>query len=183
VLMKYKTVVKVFVLALLLFLLTVLLGAKFNWVKYLKEEPVMQGQDLAESDEVLGETDTDESTRKKPSTVHVEIVSDTKVSNTTAEQVKNDCIRASRRAGVGDSEIHAVVRECVALSLQEKSTQVSSNSNSGTNNNSDNRVEPPTDSNMNLTRGACEMVVADEVTLNTAEKEELIEQCVKENSQ
>jgi hypothetical protein len=187
--MKYKTVVKVFALALLLFLLTVVLGSKFNWVKYLKEEPVLQGQDLAASNEALGETDTKVSTKKKPSTAHVEIVSDTKVSNTTAEHVKNDCIRASRRAGVGDSEIHAVVRECVELSLQAKKNQVGSGSKSdtsndidNTNNNRDNNVEP-SDSNMSLTRGACEMVVADEVTLNTEEKETLIAQCVKENSQ
>lgn len=181
--MKYKTVVKVFVLAFLLFLLTVVLGSKFNWVKYLKEKPVVQGEDLAKSDEVLGEVDVP--TKKKPSTVNVEIVSDAKVSNTTAEQVKNDCIRASRRAGVGDSEIHAVVRECVALSLQAKNNQISSNTIARTNadNNRDNGVASPLDSNMNLTRGACEMVVADETTLNVEEKEALIEQCVKENSQ
>jgi hypothetical protein len=182
--MKYKTVVKVLVLAFLLFLLTVVLGSKFNWVKYLKEKPAVQGQGLAESNEVLDETDTP--IKKKPSTAHVEIVNDVKVSNTTTEQVKNDCIRASRRAGVGDSEIHAVVRECVELSLQTKRNQVSSGSNatiSETNNNRDNSITPPTDSNMSLTRGACEMVVADETTLNAEEKEILIAQCVKENSQ
>ncbi len=175
--MKYKTVVKVLALAFLLFLLIVLLGSKFNWVKYLKEKPVVQGHDLAVSGEVLGEEDG--SIKKKPSAVHVEIVSDVKISNTTAEQVKNDCIRASRRAGVGDSEIHAVVRECVALSLQTKKNQVSSDSN----NNRDKDIEPPSDSNMSLTRGACEMVVADEETLNVEEKETLIAQCIKENSQ
>ncbi len=182
--MKYKTVVKVLVLAFFLFLLIVVLGSKFNWVKYLKEKPVVQGQDLAESDEALDEADA--SIKKKPSAVNVEIVSDVKVSNTT-EQAKNDCIRASRRAGVGDSEIHAVVRECVELSLQTKKNQVSSAFNnatsSDTDNNRDNGISPLTDSNMSLTRGACEMVVADETTLNTEEKEALITQCVKENSQ
>lgn len=179
--MKYKTVIKVFVIAFLLFLLTVALGLKFNWVKYLKEKPAIDGRELVESAEALGEVSEETtSVRKKPSTTNIEIVSDSKVSGTTEEQIKNDCIRASRRAGVGDSEIHAVVRECVELSLRERGKQTVQNPNLTPSNN---RSEVPVDSNMSLTRGACEMVVADQTALSTEEKEAFIAQCIQENSQ
>lgn len=180
--MKGGTVVKVFVIAFLLFLLTVALGLIFNWGTYLKEKTTVQGQSLTESEsqQILADTNTEEAlAKKKRRAVSVEIVSDSTV-NTTTEQIKNDCIRASRRAGVGDSEIHAVVQECVELSLQTRKNQPVSGRVSDANSN----MEFTTDSNMSLTRGACEMVVSEQQqSLNNEEKERLIIQCVKENSQ
>lgn len=169
--MKYKTVIKVFVIAFLLFLITVALGMKFNWVKYLKDAPSIQGQELAESTNALGESGNESATAKrKGDAVQVEIISDQQVSNSTTEQIKNDCIRSSRRAGVGDSEIHAAVRECVALSLQARSTPAAVSNN-------------VTDDNLSLTRDACTRVVSEQQGVTAEEKETLIAQCVKNNIQ
>lgn len=182
--MKYKTVIKVFVIAFLLFLVTVALGLKFNWVKYLKDDSNIQGQALAESTDVLGETGNETSTTKrKANAVQVEIISDQQVSSSTTAQIKNDCIRASRRAGVGDSEIHAVVRECVALSLQARNTPAEAFTNDiGTNNG--NRVNTYVeDENLSLTRDACTSFVAEQQGLSAEEKEKRIAQCIKENTQ
>lgn len=171
--MKYKSLMKILIIAFLVFLLTVALGIKYDWVQYLRSPPVVASPLLPEPQELLGNT-MDYTKKKKSPSVQFEIVNELNVDSTMEERVKNDCIRASRRAGVGDDNIHAVVRECVELSIQKRVESSGYGSDSIAGENDKNR-------NADLTRRSCEIVAAEEQGIDEAAREKIVIQCIKAN--
>ena len=179
--MNYKAIFKTLLIGMLVFALAVALGMKFNWARYLspdkgnKKEAESAG--LPASAETLAPPpeNPDKSLHEKVKSF--QILDEKNETGSTDELIRNDCIRASRRAGVTDEHIFEVVNQCVEMSKKEHVAQPVPEAAA-----SEEEVTPPnTEDSLELTRKACKIVADEEQGLSAEERQKAIEQCVKAN--
>ena len=195
--MDYKLFLKTFFVAFLIFSIVVVLGMKYNWVRFLQADSSQLSTQASEKQAGGLPQSTDKkplSERfpiKKPTsssqgTDQYVLVDEDNVDQSENNQIRNDCIRASRRAGVTDENILAVVAQCV-----EMSTKVDSNASNSEAVPIEIEVEGvglegstqslPVEEGLELTRKACRIVADEEQGVTDVEREQIVEQCIKAN--
>ncbi len=180
--MNYKHLFKTLFIGFIIFAVAVTLGIKYNWVKYLQSSPE---NEVAVEPTGLPQQDEPQSSKPIPPSKikadNFELV-DESVINGSAEDIRNDCIRASRRAGVTDENIFAVVSQCVEMSQKSAGeagdvTPIETNEAEEV---PDSQVSTVSEG-LELTRKACKIVADEEQGLSSEERNKVIEQCVKAN--
>ena len=193
--MDYKLFLKTFFVAFLIFFTVVVLGMKYNWVRFLQADVSQPSEEQA--------TGLPQSPDKKPlserfpikkptgsnssrNTDQYILVDEDNADQNENNQIRNDCIRASRRAGVTDENIFAVVAQCVEMST--KADNNPSNSEAvptdveGEGTGSEEFTQnPPVEEGLELTRKACRIVADEEQGVTDTEREQIVEQCIKAN--
>lgn len=168
--MDLKFFLKTFFLAFIVFSVAVVLGMKYNWVRFLP--PNLD----TSSNQQSVEEDTTPSTIIKKTTIQVgnyELVDETDSVLSIDQQVRNDCIRASRQAGVTDKNIFSVVNQCVEMSSKE---HYPSDAQPDIDNS-----ETVVEKALELTRKACRIVADEEQGMTEVERTQLVEQCINAN--
>ncbi len=186
--MNYKLLLKTLLIGFILFAVAVTLGMKYNWVKYLlpTSETAVEPAALPNQTESDNPA-TDSFVPSETKIENIELVDEGTISESSEELIRNDCIRASRRAGVTDANIFAVVNECVEMSKKTETVEaVPIETNEAIDASIDGVDEAPEnvpviDNSLELTRKACKIVADEEHDLSAAERQKVIEQCVKAN--
>ncbi len=184
--MNYKIIVKTLLIGLIVFAVAVVLGMKYNWVRYLLPgSPTSVEVEQGSLPSSTGEADSSTAVPKAPpkdKVKHFEIVDEKKVTGSTEELIRNDCIRASRRAGVTDEHIFEVVNQCVEMYKKEQGGALATPALSIESDEDNNDIElPSVEDSLELTRKACKIVADEEKGLSSVERQKVIEQCVKAN--
>ncbi|MEE9352172.1 MAG: hypothetical protein V3U78_07925 [Thiotrichaceae bacterium] len=180
--MNYKHLFKTLLIGFIIFAVAVTLGIKYNWVKYLQtsseNEIAVEPAGLPQQDEPQSSESIPPSKTKVD---NFELVDESAI-NGSAEDIRNDCIRASRRAGVTDENIFAVVNQCVEMSQKDvgETSDVTPIESNETVEIPENEVSTVSEG-LELTRKACKIVAAEEQGLSPEERSKVIEQCVKAN--
>jgi len=190
--MDYKLFLKTFFVAFLIFATVVVLGMKYNWVRFLQADSnqpteeqtagLPQPIDKKSSSQQSPDKKSQISNSRKNTDQYV-LVDEGNVDLNQSNQIRNDCIRASRRAGVTDENILAVVAECVEMSA--KSVDSTSVTDSIPVESESEGVDPPQSlpvkDGLELTRKACRIVADEEQGITELEREQIVEQCIKAN--
>lgn len=171
--MRFKQFFLTFIVASIIFALLVFLGMKYEWVKYLQGEET-KILDLPPEQAVLIQRDK-HSDRPKVEVPKYELVDESMQPETSLDMIRNDCIRASRHAGVTDADIFRVVDECVAMELSKQGESSPSYDSTGGDSSA------ASDESYQLTREACEMVAKENTTASPEELEKQIQECITEN--
>ena len=180
--MNYKHLFKTLLIGFIIFAVAVTLGIKYNWVKYLQtsseNEIAVEPAGLPQQDEPQSSESIPPSKTKVD---NFELVDESAI-NGSAEDIRNDCIRASRRAGVTDENIFAVVNQCIEMSQKSagETGDVTPIETNETVEIPENEVSTVSEG-LELTRKACKIVAAEEQGLSPEERSKVIEQCVKAN--
>ena len=182
--MNYKLLLKTLLIGFILFSLVVTLGIKYNWVKYLQpsSDVVATEARLPEPSKPMSADSSDPSNTNSSvlKTNNFELVNEENIDEAESEQVRNDCIRASRRAGVTDDNILAVVKQCVEMSLKNMTGDmipVETSEASPAVEEEKNKLEE----GLELTKKACKIIADEEQGLSAEDRQKVIEQCVKAN--
>lgn len=175
--MSFKQFFLTFIVAFLIFALLVFLGMKFEWVKAFRDDEP-NTLNLPPEQAVLIQSDATKDDRPKAEVPKYELVDESMQPGTAMDMIRNDCIRASRHAGVTDADIFRVVDECVAMELRKQGGSVPSYDNAD---NSPNPENAANDESYQLTREACEMVAAENTTASPEEIEKQIQACITDN--
>lgn len=185
--MRFKTLLTTLLFGVIIFLLIVGFGIKYNWVEYLESDSDMK-QEVTEAGQLPLQPTAQESAvqpeAKKPRTEQFELIEEANLSSDAEEQIRNDCIRASRRAGVGDDRIFAVVNQCVEMSRKSQPQVNPMDNTNSANIGLDNEPRPiaqEQESN-DLTRRACEIVADRNPNLTPSERLQQVDECVRSNS-
>lgn len=195
--MNYRAIFKTLFIGFIVFALAVALGIKFDWGRYLDSDSAHGGQDNttehsglpAASSETTKSAAPQQDTSLKDKIKGFEILDEKNVNQSADELIRNDCIRASRRAGVTDEHIFEVVNRCVEMSKKEHAVQPepaeesASGIESVDGTDSTFAQQPSVEESLELTRKACKIVADEEQGLSPEERLKMIEQCVKANSQ
>ncbi len=188
--MDYKLFLKTFLIAFLVFTVVVVLGMKYNWVRFLHTDSSQSTEEsmpgLPEPIENQSQTSDQKSSTLSAgqNTDHYVLVDESSVDRNQNDQIRNDCIRASRRAGVTDENILAVVAQCVEMSTKSVGDTPSSDvipietENESSTKSAQNL---PEEDGLELTRKACRIVADEEQGVTSAEREQIVEQCIKAN--
>ena len=200
--MNYKALIKILFVGFIIFAIAVSLGIKYNWVQYIQPEasessassvkPPNQSDQQENTQEnsqngIQGNNQTKSSVRVNE---NIELIDENNLGDSSDEQIRNDCIRASRRAGVTDENILAVVNECVEMSMRNATSATNENDTHEGGSLPVDTIEVPEEQttealgiedSLMLTRKACKIVADEEEGLSTEERLKVIEQCVKAN--
>ena len=196
--MNYKALIKILLIGFIIFAIAVSLGIKFNWGQYIQpkasETSVNSAKLADQSDQqetiqensqsgIQSNNQTKSSTRASE---NIELIDENNIGDSSEEQIRNDCIRASRRAGVTDENILAVVNECVEMSTRNVTDSATHEGGGLPVETVEVPEEQPTEvldieDSLALTRKACKIVADGEEGLSTEERLKVIEQCVKAN--
>ncbi len=192
--MNYKLLLKILLIGFIIFAVVVTLGIKYNWVKYIQpaSETIVEPSSLPNQAETNDSASSETSETPKQKIENIELVDEGTISGSAEEMIRNDCIRASRRAGVTDENIFSVVDECVEMSKKTEVVEVLPVDTPTDNKEAiDSTIDPtggeasngvPTiENSLELTRKACKIVADEEHDLSIVEREKVIEQCVKAN--
>ena len=195
--MDYKLFLKTFFIAFLIFATVVVLGMKYNWVRFLQTDSSQTSEEsmagLPEpvdkkpqsSDQKNSAPNTDRNIGKNigQNTDQYVLVDEGSAENNQNDQIRNDCIRASRRAGVTDENILAVVAQCVEMSTKSENNTLGGEAIPIETENEDNirRPQSPPEDGLELTRKACRIVADEEQGVTKTEREQIVEQCIKAN--
>lgn len=174
--MTYKQFFLTFIVAFLIFAVVVFLGMKFEWVKSFRADEA-KTLNLPPEQAVLIQSDIDKE-RPKAEVPKYELVDESMQPDTSMDMIRNDCIRASRHAGVTDADIFRVVDECVAMELRKQGGTTPTYDNADDAPNPDNGAS---DESYQLTREACEMVAKENTAASPEELEEQIQECITKN--
>ncbi|CAA6811151.1 MAG: Unknown protein [uncultured Thiotrichaceae bacterium] len=175
--MNYKQFFLTFIVAFFIFALLVFLGMKFEWAKSFRADDA-NTLNLPPEQAMLIQSDTGKE-RPKVEVPKYELVDEAMQPKTSMDMIRNDCIRASRHAGVTDADIFRVVDECVAMELRKQGGTTPNYDNANDLPNSDDNAS--NDESYQLTREACEMVATENTTASPEELEKQIQECITEN--
>lgn len=179
--MNYRQFFLAFIVAFLIFAILVFLGMKFEWVKSFRSDDA-NTLNLPPEQAVLLQSDAD----RERTTVEVpkyELVDESMQPETSMDMIRNDCIRASRHAGVTDADIFRVVDECVAMELRKQGDSTPTYDNAVDDSGSNTAAS---DESYQLTREACEMVANENMAdapeaLSPEDLEKQIQECITKN--
>lgn len=167
--MSFRTIFTTLLIGFILFIVIIALGMKFHWADYFSSTKNPQVE-AHHGSRVESESVQNIPFSQKPIGTQYQLVGEEGL-NSTMTDIKDQCIRSSRQAGVTNEHIHEAVRQCVALTLRKKGQkEVGLVANNIT-----------TDSN-DVTREACEIVASEEKDLSENERQAMILQCIKANT-
>ena len=164
--MSFRAILSALLIGFILFIVVVALGMKFNWVSYFSPGA---SDNAVHSSRIESESVQNISNAHQQAQVsNYQLINEKNHLSIADSSIKDQCIRSSRQAGVTNAHIHEAVRQCIELT-QRKRDQAG--------------LEiKPTQTDMDMTREACEIVASEEKGLSRDEQQAMILQCIQANS-
>ncbi|MCK5725250.1 MAG: hypothetical protein KAH22_00340 [Thiotrichaceae bacterium] len=168
--MTFRTLLTAMLIGLILFIIAVALGMKFEWAEKLWSDDSVNT--IIHSSRVESES----AQQNKPSPQEVvsdqyKLVGEQVLSDGTEREIKDQCIRSSRQAGVTNAHIHQAVAQCVSRTQQ----RVQQDNFNSLKESKASVVDPDTIE-------ACNIVAAEEKELNNEQRKAMVKQCIEANT-